>query len=180
MTMLIWSFLIPYPMGTSLLPPQTKPGCSMPRTAFSRASMSVSSSQGFTSRVTTDYSPILNRIACKPGKTNLGDCLGLVGLLFVVGSNTRSLKLLGLGILFLIRPEEIDLIVLLSSSRGWCTIAEEGLASRAGARKRIVLSRVRLDVLVPPGDVGVGRSIRLSADRLEYDDVGLRRDVAND
>jgi hypothetical protein len=54
MTRLIWSFLIPKPTATSWEAPQSKPSCSIERTDFSRAAMSVSSSQGFTSRVTTD------------------------------------------------------------------------------------------------------------------------------
>ena len=55
---MIWSFLIPYPIATSLLAPQTRPSCSIERTAASRAAMSVSSSQGLTSMVTTDYERI--------------------------------------------------------------------------------------------------------------------------
>lgn len=43
-------------MGTSLDAPQTRPGISTERTDFSSSAMSVSSSQGLTSRVTTDYS----------------------------------------------------------------------------------------------------------------------------
>lgn len=53
-TRVIWSFLMPKPIATNLEEPQTTPSFSMDRTAFSSSAMSVSSSQGFTSRVTTD------------------------------------------------------------------------------------------------------------------------------
>ena len=53
-TRVIWSFLIPYPIATRVLAPQTRPGCSMERTDSSSFFMSVSSSHGLTSRVTTD------------------------------------------------------------------------------------------------------------------------------
>jgi len=54
-TSVIWSLRIPYPIGTSLLAPHTRPSISMERTESSSAFISVSSSHGLTSRVTTDW-----------------------------------------------------------------------------------------------------------------------------
>jgi hypothetical protein len=59
MTKVICSFLIPKPTATSLELPQSKPGCSILLTAFSSSTISVSSSQGLTSIVTTDFAIVL-------------------------------------------------------------------------------------------------------------------------
>lgn len=63
MTIVTCSFLIPYPTATSLLAPQTSPSISILRTAFSSATMSVSSSHGLTSNVTTDLAAVLGLLA---------------------------------------------------------------------------------------------------------------------
>lgn len=59
MTKVICNFLIPKPTATSLELPQSKPGCSTLLTAFSSSTISVSSSQGLTSIVTTDFAIVL-------------------------------------------------------------------------------------------------------------------------
>ena len=61
--MVICNFLIPYPTATSVLAPQTSPSISTLRTAFSSATMSVSSSHGLTSNVTTDLAAVLGLVA---------------------------------------------------------------------------------------------------------------------
>lgn len=109
----------------------------------------------------------------------LGDGLGLVGLLGGVRSNALSLDPLGLSILLIVGAEEIDFVVVLigSSSGGSILTTDEGLTGGAGSSKIGVLSSVGLDVLVPPGNVGVGSSIRSSLDGLENKDVGLGRGI---
>lgn len=104
----------------------------------------------------------------------LSDGLGLVSLLGIVGSNTLGLDPLGLSILLLIvRAKEVDFIVVLLSSRGGSLTTEEGLTGSAGSREIGVLSTVRLDVLVPPGNSRVGSGVRGGRNGLEDDDVSL-------
>ena len=110
--------------------------------------------------------------------TNLRNGLGLRRLLRVVGSDTLSLDALGLGVLLVIGSEEVDLIVILLSLGGSSgSTAEEGLASRAGAREGAKLSLVGLDVIVPAGNVGVCGRVGGRRDGLEDSDVRLRRGV---
>ena len=61
-TQQIWSFLIPYPTATSFPAPQRSPSVSISRTWRSNSTISVSSSQGFTSRIMLDYFEIKNKI----------------------------------------------------------------------------------------------------------------------
>ena len=59
MSLITWSFLIPYPMATSLPVPHKSPSISIVRTLASSSAMSVSSSQGLTSKMMLDLATIL-------------------------------------------------------------------------------------------------------------------------
>ena len=110
----------------------------------------------------------------------LGSGFRLVGLLGVICGDTFSFKLLGLGIIFLIRSEEIDVIIagllflLLSGSRG--SLASEDDTGAAGTREGGELGLVGLDVLVPAGDVGVSQILRKG---LEDGNISLRWGVTD-
>ena len=114
-------------------------------------------------------------------RTDLGDGLGLVGLLRVVSSDTLSLDALGLLVNLVVRAEEINLVVVIflgggslrGSSRG---TAKEGLASSTGAGKSAELGHIGIDVVVPAGHAGEGCSGG-RGDRLEDGDIGLGRGV---
>lgn len=117
-------------------------------------------------------------------RTHLRDGLGLVRLLRGVRGDTLRLDARGLGILLVVvGTEEIDIIVVFISSlagrRGGsgCISTEESVSRGAGARERGELRGVRLDVVVPADDVGVGRRGSLR-DGLEDDNIRLGRDVA--
>lgn len=144
-------------MATSLPAPQTRPSCSIERTAASKAAMSVSSSQGFTSKVTTDYmKPMRFRRAVQDSMTYFGDGLGFVGLLGGICSDTLRLDSLSFCIFILIISEEINfLFLLLSGSNLSCSGPKEGLSGSAGSRKRSMLCGVGFDVIVPPRYVRV-------------------------
>ncbi|KAI7859492.1 hypothetical protein BDC45DRAFT_216771 [Circinella umbellata] len=62
-TQLIWSFLIPKPTGTCWKPPHNKPSILISLTALVMASISVSSSQGLTSKVTVVLAIVLGLAA---------------------------------------------------------------------------------------------------------------------
>ena len=87
----------------------------MLRTDFSSASMSVSSSHGFTSSVTTDYQSHTqsSNTLTEKESAHLGDGLGLSGLLSVVGSDTLGLDALSLSVLLIVGAEEVDIVVIL-------------------------------------------------------------------
>ena len=112
--------------------------------------------------------------------TNLGDRLGLRSLLRIVGSNALGLDALGLGVLLLVGAEEVDLIVVLLRGRSSSRAAEEGLAGGAGTGQGGELGLVGLDVSVPAGDGGGRLRVGSGGDRLEDDDVCLRRGVSAD
>ena len=146
--------------------------------------MSVSSSHGLTSSVTTDCSRRAVSARLRPARgTHLGDRLGLLRLLGVVRGDALGLDALGLGVVLVVVPEEVDLLLLLlggrrGRGRGGVARADEGLARGARARERAVLRGVRGDVLVPARGVrGRGR-VGCGAERLEDVHVRLRGGVA--
>lgn len=109
---------------------------------------------------------------------NLGSDLGLVSLLRVVRSDTLRLDALCILINFIVRAEQVDLIVVILS-RGSSRTTEESFAGSAGTRERVELRLVGLDVVEPAGYAGEGRGRRRS-DRLEDGDIGLGRGVSGE
>ena len=113
---------------------------------------------------------------------NLGDGLGLLGLLCLICRNTLGLDPLSLLIL-VVRPEQVNLVVIIlfllcrSSGSG---DANEGLTCGAGARKRVELGRVGVDVSVPTCDSRVSRGVRSRSDGLEDVHVCLRGSVSGE
>ena len=156
--------------------------------------MSVSSSQGLTSKVTTDYKKTQKNTQSqnpnsntriyeqKEIKTHLGNGLGLSSLLCVVGSDTLSLDPLSLGILLIVGTEEVNVLIIVllllsggsGSSRG-SGGTEESITGGGGAREGVELGLVGLNVCVPAGDVG--EDLRL-VKSLEDGNVGLGGSVA--
>lgn len=110
--------------------------------------------------------------------TRLSNRLRLLGLLLVVGLNTRLLQRLGLRVILLVRAKQVDLIVVRLGGRGCSSSAGEGLAGLATAGERGELGLVRLDVLVPARDGRVRRGVRCGAELGEDVDVCLRGRVA--
>ena len=116
--------------------------------------------------------------------TYLRGNLGLRGLLSVVGGKTLGLDTFSLGIFFFVRAEEVNIIIVLfrslgrSSSRGSTT--KESFTGFARAGKGAELSLIRLDVSVPAGNMWVGRCAGGRRDRLEDDNIRLRRGVPED
>lgn len=110
--------------------------------------------------------------------------LGLVGLLGGVLGETLLLDALSLGVNLVVRgAEEVDIVVVLlsgggggSGSRGRGTVRGVGLGGVSG--ERLVLGRVRLDVLVPASGVGIGGGGRGRREGLEDGNVGLRGSVS--
>lgn len=90
-------------------------------------------------------------------RTDLGDSLGFVGLLRCVLRNTLSLDAFGLRVILLVTSEEIDIVVVVCSGRGGRSTTEECIPRAARAGERSKLGGVRLDMGVPPGDVGIRR-----------------------
>lgn len=90
-------------MGTSLLAPHTRPSIVTERTESSNAFISVSSSQGLTSRVTTDWETgLAEEDNAKKKDTDFGNCLGFVRLLGSICRDTLSLDAFGLLIHFVV------------------------------------------------------------------------------
>ena len=111
--------------------------------------------------------------------TYFSDGLGLVSLLGVVCSDTLSFEFLSFSIIFLIRSEEIDIVVtgLLSLlCRGGGSITGEDCTGTAGTGEGGELSLVGLDMLVPAGDIGVSQILGKS---LEDGNIGLRWGVTD-
>lgn len=108
--------------------------------------------------------------------------LGLVGLLGLVLGDTLGLESLGLLVNLVVRTEQVEVVVLVSGSRGGGggrsrrAVLGVGLGGVTGEGG--VLSLVGLDVLVPAGGVRVGGGVRGGRERLEDGNVGLRRGVA--
>lgn len=109
---------------------------------------------------------------------NLGSDLGLVSLLRVVRSDTLRLDALCILINFIVRAEQVDLIVVILS-RGSSRTTEESFAGRAGTRERVELGLVGFDVVEPARYAREGRSRRRS-NRLEDGDIGLGRGVSGE
>lgn len=108
--------------------------------------------------------------------------LGLVGLLGLVLGDTLGLESLGLLVNLVVRTEQVEVVVLVSGSRGGGggrsrrAVLGVGLGGVTGEGG--VLSLVGLDVLVPAGGVRVGGGVGGGRERLEDGNVGLRRGVA--
>jgi hypothetical protein len=118
-----------------------------------------------------------------PEGPNLRNCLGLGGLLCVVGRNAFSLEPLGFGIFLLVIAEEIDIFLLFR----WCSCScrrnrrNESLSRGARAGQTCMLSSIRSDVSVPSRYVRERRRFGLRDNRLEYVYVSLGRSIsAND
>lgn len=117
-----------------------------------------------------------------------GLCLSLLLLAVLCQTLLAELGSIGILLLIVVAAEQVDIVVILLSSRGLggvdCDLGDlgsvccVGLGGVAGQGRELVLERG--DVLVPARSVGILGGVGSRREGLEGGDIGLRGSVSDD